>query len=298
MLLEDRYFIQPDIEDCSKPDANIIGYKILSSIHKIIVQDAKKGLTVLRRNSNIELEEYVLPIYTDRCLPSFEEIENLDLQKRRCIILNILEIDQAYSEIFEKVPNEWHLFLLSLKYCFSSTKLKLSFIYSLILCFVILNYVDSKMNGFFRTYEDLSKFRFVYKTSELRASDVSNTGNIFSRISQMDCWKLMCNIYKHFSVSTEDTATTFNRSIMHSLAEFKCVFVHLKFLNVLLNCPFKDTGLSNIFNGTFIYNMSKHLLEFESDLRNFFNSFLQDYASIRCVIFYVIGLLRPYYNIF
>lgn len=286
-MLNNRYFVWPNIEDCSKPDANTIGYEIMAAIHNILVQTSAKPLTVLKRIDK-ELEDYPLPLVQNQ-LPSIEEIEYILPERRQQLIFEILKMDKNYYEILNDFPKKWHLFLLSLLYSSSKSQLQLPFIYSLIICFITLNYVDLNLGGFYRSVEDLPNRS---KPSKSADNSVPNE-NDFPIITREDSVIFMHKVIKHFEKDNDDNAETYDRIIMHSMSEFQCVFLHLKFLNALINYPFEDTFIYNVIDGSFIYNMTKNLRN-NTNINDYSAMLLQDCSSIEGVFKSVIDFYEQY----
>lgn len=290
MLKEDRYFLQSHIEDFSKPDANSIAYILMSAIHRILVQNEEKQLTVFRRKCGTpiqSIEEYDLPVFTDQ-LPSIEEIDYLTSTSRLNLLLHILKIDQSFCEIFEHLPKEWHLFLLTLKYITSITQFTPSFMCSLIFCFIILNYVDSNLKGFYRSFKDFQELE--EEGNNFRSASNDQENNVFDKISELDSVTFMRKVIRNFTMQKEDNTQNYDREIMHFGAQFQTVFLHLKYLNNLFDFPIWDAVVHKIFDGTFIYNLTKHLMA--RNLKTYLNnSFLKDCPSIQAGFSYVHELL-------
>lgn len=268
MLIQNTYYIRPQIEDHSVESAHMASIEVISVINQILKNSTEKLRFYTRIQSG--LKEQLLPLFLTS-VPTYLEIQEFTEKDRKKFLFDILHIKENFvKDCLNNFPSSWKLYILSIKYLCDKTGMNWSIIYAIILCKILLEYVDKQI-GFFRNanaFSDKYKQDICKILIDRTTSEAINTPNEISieaaieAISYEDSLIAQKNLITFFKMKPELGKTeAFNRRIVHASAQFQSCFYHINFLNSLLKSPFKNCPISNCFNGTFIYNMT-------SDLRN------------------------------
>ncbi|KAF7269410.1 hypothetical protein GWI33_017560 [Rhynchophorus ferrugineus] len=270
MLKQHKYYCIPQVESTESNFAHEISLDILSSIHKMLCPSFTKCLTVVCRQKKENIIYIKIPPIENQ-MYSIEEIQYMSTKKRKNILIECLQIDKKIRNSLETLPSEWHLFVISLYYANKKVLLDRALIISQIICFYVLNYVD-KIVGFSRSSAGFSKkySAWLNHKETVTEDDLLKDNMCFMNklieYFQMDA-KLKCNF------------KLFDRLLVHSLSQIQSVYLHVKYLNLLLNSPFPNLKIHRIFDGTFMYNMISNLRK-RTDMINYLNILLDDSPSI------------------
>uniref|UniRef100_A0A6P7GYG0 Protein asteroid-like isoform X1 n=1 Tax=Diabrotica virgifera virgifera TaxID=50390 RepID=A0A6P7GYG0_DIAVI len=266
ILTHNKYYkFKAQIEVKEYEDAHAISYEIMSAIHKILTSSTENLICVVRNQSDIK--EMKLPIcHID--LPNLTEIQTTKLRERQSLVFLILNIDVNFSiKCLHHFPESWHLFILTLKYMRNKSVMSWYILYSIIICKIVIDYIDSKI-GFFRS-EALFNEEFSSKIKDIMSNkkplQLKNSKQLKDALDDItfeDAVIFMnrIKVYFEFNRQLERNVKMFDRKLMHSLSQFQSCFLHIKNLNELLNMPFEDFLITECFNGTFVYNLSYSML--------------------------------------
>ncbi|KAJ3654310.1 hypothetical protein Zmor_013506 [Zophobas morio] len=277
MKVSNIYFCIPQIEDFSTGSSHFMNLKIIAAIHKILTYPNTKKLTCVSTNIHGHVKKFGVPLY-ENDVPKLMDVENMDPKTSKTSLLDIINVEQ---DIFNGFPNSWHLFLISIKYWVtnSKNKVELPCIYSLILCAIILNYVDSKV-GFYRsTRSFLAKYSTNANVAKTKPSlNITQALDHIDFDNSIACMKKLIH-YFQMDAKMKSYVKLFDRSIVDAFAEFQSCLLHVKYLNSLFGCPFPTTVISDFYDGTFLYNMTTNLQK-RSDLKSYMKLLLESCPQI------------------
>ncbi|KAL1494664.1 hypothetical protein ABEB36_010230 [Hypothenemus hampei] len=292
ILTQNCYYCIPQVEDYNAENSHVFSFTILEAIHRILTNCEGEEFSIVARDKGTDIK-WFKPEKCDVLVPSLSSIEELSLQDRREVLFRILHIDGSFTSVLEKFPTEWHTFLIALKFLWPKTKWTTPLFYSIILCYIILNYIDQR-TGFYR-----SKARYLHKyqafLQNLPAQEqvhFREDKNCFYYFPTRDCFVFMHKVIGHFSPNSE--RVQFNKQLIHQMSQIQSVLLHVKYLNSLLKHPYPNLMVHHIINSTFIYNLTCLFQEkYNNQLENnYLNIFFKDCPSILVGLKYVIKVLH------
>lgn len=278
MLTTHFYYGIPQIEDFSREHSHAICIPILAVLHKILTFPDASDLVCVTRGRYSGYQKYLIPFCHD-ALPKLEEMESIDVEYRINSFLKILNLTNG---ICNKFPSSWHLFLISIKYWTNNSKSHIdsALIYSLILCGIVLNYIDGKI-GFYRTSKSLDE---KFQENDLPVETPPSPKTIINAIELIDknnsirCMRKLI-LYFQTDMKLRTSSKHFDRKIIHEFAQFQSCLLHIKYLNSILNFPFPTFIISEFYNGTFLYNMTANLFK-RTDLKAYLATLLAECPAI------------------
>lgn len=291
ILTQNRYYCIPQVEDFDDNNCHQISFSILSAIHKILTDSKGTNFTIVGRTEGTKVESLVQEAFT-MSVPSLKEIEQLPLQGRREVLFKILTIDDAFLSTLSKFPTEWHTFLISLKYTTSKISLQTPLIYSLVIVFIILNYIDQRI-GYYRSVDRYKqKFNsFMQKVHPIQDNIPFRVDkNCFYYFLTHDCIVFMQKVMHLFTLNPKESPLNFDKKLIHQMAQIQSVLLHIKYLNALLKFPYPNLIVHQVLDCTFIYNLAKILKE-KSDDSQYLNNFLEDCPTVLSGLNYVLDSL-------
>ncbi|KAJ8918390.1 hypothetical protein NQ315_008086 [Exocentrus adspersus] len=124
-------------------------------------------------------------------------------------------------------------------------------------------------------------------------SDKTGIIDALENISYNDSLMALDRLYSnfHMDVKMETNHRLFDRNVVHSMAQFQSCLLHLKYLNNLLNLPFASFIASDIFNGTFIYNLTINFMK-RPNLDNYIALIFKDSPTVLDSVTLVIKEIR------
>lgn len=201
-------------------------------------------------------------------IPDLLEVEQMDLEKRRGILRDILVLSCAdeVDDLLTEVPEDWKLLLIAIKY-FINYKRNWNLIYAVILCKLVLSKIDPMIGGFHRTvrgfkeaFEAKLKKKYTIKKHERTLS----IDQLMEKVDEEECAIAMDKIVHFFelnNVLTVNQDQALCRELLLELLEFQSCLLHVDYLNSLLNCPYEKCDFGKILNCTFIFNCADHLIK-------------------------------------
>ncbi|XP_050307586.1 protein asteroid-like [Anthonomus grandis grandis] len=271
MVTMSRYYCVPQVEVSSFKHSHTISLDILNIIFKILTPECEKRLKIVYRAGKIRVHFTALN-RPNVFVPSLEQIQKYNQEERQLLLLELLSIDKKFFEVFNSFPVEWHLLLISLKYYIEKTSIDKALIYSCLMCFIILQYIDKKI-GFHRVSKTFDK-KF---TEKLEKAKTNNQFTNFEAFSFDDCLVFMNKMISSFQMDAKlkGNYRLYDKTLVHSTSELQSVLLHVKYLNSLLNNPFPILEIHQIFDGTFIYNMTINLRK-RTDIIDYLTLFLKE----------------------
>lgn len=295
---KNMYFCLPQVENYADPNSHKISLDILACIHKILNPMTEKTfICVLRTEGTVIKKEQQKP-YSGN-LPSLDKIQDFDLNERKYHLYEILKIDVTYQKFINMFPSNWHIFLLSIYYWKKNSKkvIDVSYIYSLLLCAIVLNFIDSKI-GFCRSPKVFEKKYKTQKLDALCSKAVIHSNSIrdyFKSIDHEESLLCMRALMPFFGIQPKKPVDKKlnEASIVGYFSEFQSCVLHIKYLNALLGFPFDNFLFSKFFCGTFLYNT---VVDFRrrSNLESYFEILLKDCKNIRCSVQMIVQYIEEY----
>lgn len=268
ILLQNTYHIRPLVEDTTLKNAHEVSVEIISAIHKILRQPISSEPLKFFARIGDSLGEQEIP-FCSLSLPNLMEIQGMDVSQRQQIIFNVLSVNQSFVEnCLSHFPESWKLFILTIKYLNDKSALNGSMIFSLLMCRIVVDFVDKKIGEFIRTLDIFyEKFKkdvcdiLLNKVSKAEVDLKTNIQDAIESISYEDSLIALKNLITFFQVKPElkKRMINFNRALVHSSSQFQSCLYHLKYLNDALNLPFEPCITAECFNGTFVYNLSTEI---------------------------------------
>lgn len=278
------FFIQPQLENFSNVNSHKISEDIMIALHTILTSGKIETMRYVARGENASLKVYYLN-KSEKSLPKLEELRSLKQLDAKLLLLNILEIKSDVMEHLGKFPSSWSLLLLCIDYWSrkASPAISNAHIYALILSLITLYVVDKKIGQhrsvkvFFKNFE--KKIKALNPAQTCFHEDISES---IKAINIYDCYmfvkkliynfhmeeKLLMNRHKTYCIETIDV-----------FAQFQSCYLHIMYLNDLLNNPFENLLISEFYNGTFIYNLCNNFLK-RTDLENYLSMLLAEAPSV------------------
>ncbi|KAG5876540.1 hypothetical protein JTB14_010311 [Gonioctena quinquepunctata] len=289
ILTHNKYFrFRPQIELYRSEHSHTLSIEIVSAIHRILRGPYSDNLVCLVRVGE-DIAEQKLPI-CNLNIPSFENIQKMDVNSRKNLIWNILDM----NECVDSYPNSWHLFIITLKYMINKSVISWSLVYALVFCKILLSYADPKI-GFYRSVEEFDcKYRDRISHIPDLISGLSNSiKKALSDITFEDSLLSMGQAITYFEMDDrlKRNINLFDKELIHTLSQFQSVLLHVKCLNQLLNMPFSDVFLAKCYNGTFLYNFTKELMK-QNDIEEFMRYGLRNSRLILHSFQLIINTLR------
>lgn len=235
------YISTPQVEDFEQPDSNLISEDIFMFLYTLIHHPNKPDLNYMTRN----IKGHAVVYKTFECIKLNESIYDSNESKNfslfQHVLLDLPNIDNS-SAVF---PVSDKLFLIALLFWTHRSQTANT------------THVQSVILGYLYFAHSQSHF------------------GILHNITKSDHQKLKKKMQAFFNVpdklKTKHSGTTY--SAIHPFAEFQSVVFNLNNLNALLNYPYEPIKIQNIFNGTFLYNMSVNL-KGRNDILNYIKSTL------------------------
>ncbi|XP_074034713.1 uncharacterized protein isoform X3 [Leptinotarsa decemlineata] len=275
ILTQNKYYnFKPQVELDCLGHSHTPSIEIMSAVQKVLTSSQENLVCLVRIGQNVG--EQVLPVCRHD-LPSFRELQKMDKDARKQIILRVINIDNSFiTNTLTSFPESWHLFILTLKYMINKSIISWPLVYTLIICKIVISHLDPKI-GFHRTVQTFNR-QYLYRIREMWGqkrtlpSTYWNVKDFLNAITFEDALLVMSQVMPYFEMNNQllRDYRSFDRALMHTTSQFQSVLLHVKCLNQLFNMPFADFLISDCFNGTFVYNLTENLTR-RPDVDNFLN---------------------------
>ncbi|CAH1104835.1 unnamed protein product [Psylliodes chrysocephalus] len=264
ILTQNKYYnFKPQVEVREYEQAHDVSFDIMSAVHKILT-GSSENLTCLIRSKS-EATEIKLPLCNLE-LPSYVEIQTMDLQTRKRLILTILDIEESFiTNSLRCFPESWHLLVLTLKYMTQKSTIVPPITYSIILCKLVIDFIDPKV-GFYRATDVFnrqfySKLKDILSNRKILSPNSKTLKSALDSITYEDALIALSRLIAFFEFNRhlKKDVRLYDRKLMHCLSQFQSCLLHVKCLNQLFNMPYHDFFITECYNGTFVYNMTYNL---------------------------------------
>ncbi|XP_019754477.1 protein asteroid isoform X2 [Dendroctonus ponderosae] len=293
MISLSRYYCVPQVENSSAEHSHTISLDLLKIVYQILTPNCSRGLTIVFRNGKHGIKYVILPrIALDT--PSLGEIQLLSVEKRQELLLQFISFDNSFNQLLQTFSIEWRLFFISLKYACTKGSFDSAIIYGCLICFLTLNFIDPKV-GFCRVTKTFEK-KFAQTLANAKQS-IKQTFSNFENLVYDECLIFLGKVISCFQMDSKLKMNyrLYDKELVHSLAQMQSIFLHIKYLNALLNNPYPLLEVHKIFDGTFIYNITANLRK-RTDIVEYLNVFLNECPSLLEGIKYLISIADSNFN--
>ncbi|XP_070167348.1 protein asteroid isoform X2 [Polyergus mexicanus] len=312
IIVRKLYVCATQVEDFLYVSSVVASLKIIGVIYGLLISgidERKTCMEYMTRDENKKIKRYQLE-YNDNILgcklPSLFNLRELPIISRREILNTTLGI--ADENYVQEIPSHWTLYIATMKYWIDQQKESFKFtchIYSLLFA-MLFNIIDHKvgpyrnLNKFYhrfnKTVENI-KYARKMRNYRLQYSIDTTLVNAFHEVNADDCL-----IAASFFISNFETdqklylqPKRFNITIVHGFAEFQNCLRHSMNLNALLEYPYEQTKVANVFNGTLLYNLCSNFKR-RDDVEVYINSILQSSPSLSHLFNILLLKVKPLFN--
>lgn len=270
------------IHDKNKEDAMLSAIDIVLFVYELITDSEQSSITFVGRKGNKSCvwafkKETNDTKISNESLFEFQYKKHKQTEHKTVSDLFRYFIKQVMPgfkfELLKKIPEDCRILIITLVYFCSRNRDAIFFAYSILLSYVMLGPVSEKTGIIKRSNFHLSH--------NLQDDDTSTDGLTFQA-----CAFAANTLMDLFHV--DDIKKKFNRSILHTLAEFQHCLQHMNYLNKLCGEKIESTVYHKAFNATFVYNaylkiegVDRPMRYFEERLRN--SPVLEYYKNIERV---------------
>ncbi|KAK9737645.1 XPG domain containing [Popillia japonica] len=263
IIIHNRYFFIPLIEDYYKPQCQKISLKVLTAIATILSEN-NKDLKYILRNQYGKLGTYYLP-KSEKINLNFTQLESLSQDNAVLNILSILQMsDPDLFKDLDQFPPKWRLYIVSMIYWIENAVPSVNEynIDALLFSAIILDAVGWEFcrneAKFLRKYKN--NFNSIQNNAVKAINSTETTKFTLDSITNDEKIMIMKEIISYFDmiIKLRRNPKIFDHGIIHVYAQFQSCAYHIKFLNTLLNNPFEDYLIADFFNGTLIYNLTNN----------------------------------------
>lgn len=307
LLFLKMYINSPQIENFCLADSNEIALPIVRLIFSLLHYPEKLDFQYLTRVLRISNIHYKQIKTIDREF-DFNPAEPKNLNTIKMIFDGFQSSGtDALFDAIVQLPANFQLYFLAIVYLAKQSKFvtTAAHIHSILVCFFVLSIADqinqptNRENGVFqkrlqrmlstgiivKAVNDVATTQEFQFTSTATADGINdlNIAQLKNQLTIIDCANLQYNVMAHFQISDKIRRkhTEYSSTIIHKFAEFQATIFQMNSLNVLVNQPLPSIIVSQVFNGTFLYNMFVNL----SDRPNILY-YLKHYVFKSCPTFF------------
>nr|XP_014103108.1 protein asteroid [Bactrocera oleae] len=302
-----KYINSPQIEHFPYNDCNEIALPILRYIFTLL-NSVKGEETQPALDENGE----PLPIeftymgrrprvtnihYTRYAMESETKFELTPAQPEPLLLRNVFKDKMPYldsEKLFEKVkelPKDLQLYFLAVVYWLhKSQNCDLIHLHALIICVVVLHTIDTKipaergLKEFQKRFGKIVKKERIVRDTEVQKGNprtikehllVLSVPERMEYIPKSDCYLVMDNLLKHFHMQEifKKKYDAYSTIVLHAFSEFQSIVFQLYGLNGLLDMPYEQAKMGQLFCGVFIYNLYD-LLKTRVDITYYIQNFI------------------------
>ncbi|KAI4464504.1 asteroid protein [Holotrichia oblita] len=264
IVIHNRYFFIPLIEDYYKSQCQKISLKILAEIATILSENNVKDLKYILRNEFGRMGNYCLRKLRGTEL-KLTQLEFLTQDDAIRYILTVLEMDdlELYKEL-DQFPAKWRLYIVSIIYWIEHADPSVNeyHIDALLFSAIILDIIGWEFcrseAKFLKKYKN--NLNNIQNNAAKTLIPTESTTFALDSITNDEKIMIMKEIISYFDmiIKLRRNPKLFDRCIIHMYAQFQSCAYHIKFLNTLLNNPFENYLIGDFFNGTLIYNLTNN----------------------------------------
>ncbi|XP_071878926.1 protein asteroid-like [Bombus fervidus] len=303
LIIQRLYVCPVQVEDRRYPSNIIVSLKILSiiiGILKLMIDNNINCIRYLMRTEDKKImccKLKAIDITSIFKLPFSFNLGNVSLLIQREILNNTLGITDV--DCIKELPAKWILYVGCIKYWIHQQECPISYkcyLYSIFLC-MLFGMIDSKIgkyrsiNIFNKKYmQTIEAIKQKRKESNYNPCCIENDtiSKAYNEIVHDDYVLAAPFFISHFEVDkTLYNTEKFDIHIIHVFGEFQSCLKHIMDLNTLLGCPYQQTKVAHLYNGTLLYNLCNNfrthhnieeyiniVLQMSPSLLRYFNTFL------------------------
>lgn len=271
-LIVRRLYVCPvQVEDHYRPSSIVISLKIIGVIYGLLksgISDEADFMNYMIRDCN-KIARYTLrgadTIFSCK-LPALSNLREIPLTIRKEILNDTLEITD--KQCINKLPLEWRLYVACTKYWIERQEPHESrkcYVYAVFVC-MLFNIIDSRIGKHRVMHNFQTKYGHLIETVQQKRKACNYNPcypmtvkfiEACNEIDADDCLLAAPFFISHFEIDRKlcKNPKKFNRSIVHTFAEFQNCLRHTMDLNALLGYPYPQIKVANLFNGTLLYNL-------------------------------------------
>lgn len=269
-ILTRRFYVcPPQIEDYSYPAAINICTKIISLIYSLLTKNLQgpDSLSYLCRGAGknvivnkLEAKSNILGSQ----LPNLFDLRKLPIVIRKRMFDETLGIPEC---ALATLPNEWQLYVATVIFWMSQQEKPSGtncHLYSLLYA-MLFGVIDSKIGYhrseqyFHQQYDQQIQMIFYNRENRpyVQLDENLTVYEAYCQVLPDDCLLAAPFFLNNFEINQHllVNAKKFNVSIVHAFAQFQISLRHTLHLNALLGYPYQQTRISEMFNGTLVYNL-------------------------------------------
>lgn len=279
--------------------------KIINVIYTLLkseFEQTSKPSEYITRGQNNQLSHYPLT-YIDNIgsckISSLHDLRKIPFDIRKEIYDNTLNIQHDF---IVKFPENWRLYIATAKYWIDNLPELKSNTHIYALLFAMLYHIIDLKIGYCRSMH-IFENKYKQKLEAIKSSKKKDVQNNFflldcsseisiiealNEITECDCLILAPFFISNsnMEIKLQQNPKNFKRSVIHIFAQFQSCLKHSIDLNALLGYPYQLTKVSDMFNGTLLYNLYNN---FKSRKK------IEDY--IYCILKYSPNFFRLYHTI-
>ncbi|KAK2575026.1 hypothetical protein KPH14_008771 [Odynerus spinipes] len=288
ILMRGLYICHAQIENYSLPPSIFISNKILKVIFMLLRLECEQkceNAEYVTRGENNRLTRYTVENIDNIFpfnIPSLQDLREIPLTMRQ----EIFNITLGVQHHIDKFPTNWKLYIATIKYWIDHLPDLRSDSHIYALLFALLYHVIDMKIGYYRS---MKKFQTRYKKklevlqsktkTEQKHISYSTNMSIMQALSaiEIDDCLLLAPFFINNSEIDQKLYTNpkkFNVSVVHIFAQFQTCIKHSLDLNALLGYPYKAILISDVFNGTLLYNLYNNFKK-RNNIEDYINLVLQ-----------------------
>lgn len=278
------------IEDKSRPSSILISKNILEVICTLLTSGCERRKEyceiVLGGENNGPPQirhklEYVHNIFSFN-IPSLDKLKEISVIDRK----EIFDITLGVQEHIIEFPINWRLYVITINYWVNHLPDFKSDSHIYVMLFVLLYHIINVKVGYFKS---ITEFYTKYQTKikELESGKVTKKNDVYcstnisitealTKVTEDDCL-----LFAPFFITNSEmdyelitNPKKFKRSIIHLFAQFQACWKFTFDLNELLGSIYTNSFVSNMCNGTLLYNLCINFAG-RKNIENYINYILQ-----------------------
>lgn len=291
MVNLNSYYLTFQVEDVRQDSSHCISVPIIVAIDVYL-----KNLTGIKKplwlfwKMNYRFRKFEIDHTSIDCFSGID-IKNLmdesDSVKKK-VFYRVLSLNENDISVLDFFDNNWALFAMSVIY-WAKNRAKLlcdTHIY-VVLLMAVGNFVQSQV-GYYRNYQSFMRHKAgkLNRLLKEKIPDPVVSGSSFSEllktIPAVEFYIFTRHFIKVRQTSEEVTSRGYLISTIHLFASLQSVLHHVKEFNSILNFPFPDIVVSELYSGTLLYNLY-YLTNKRSNALNYLMENLRDSPNISSI---------------
>lgn len=265
------YFGSPQAEDYGNDDSFLCATAILRYSYDLLTNFSSRNLVYVGRYQCRSQKFFLAPdiirpptevLNTDHIFNFIQQFDFFNYFFKQK--MPKLKIDELKS-----LPPDCQLFMLSVLWWARNCSVSMPQIYSLFICYIMLNIIDERTGTFrghfFFNNKYSTKLEVLKKRpkSKLAEDEVLLNKN---KVTYDDCLIAASRLLENFEMDNamKNNPRIYDVTRVHSYAQFQCCIQQLNYLNLLTGLQLPIIRYSKVFNGMFVYNMYNKLMNREN----------------------------------